>query len=289
MSKICQITYRGSLSSCNYKCAYCPFSKHTQGAGVNELAADKKHLQRFIRRVGESGFCGGVQIAPHGEALIHRYYWEGMAQLSRLPGVKAVGAQSNFSFCVEEMLPVFSETGGKIEKLRLWGTFHPAMTVAEVFTDTCRRLRERGVSLCVGAVAVPEELPVFQKFRKELPEEITMWFNAMDGLERGYTPEEQRAFQTMDPYFERSCHPPAADSRWCTGHLFVRSTGEVTSCNLCRIPRGNFYEASLEELAASVQICHRKRCDCYLASSIREDLPEYAWFGPYSMFRIPSA
>ena len=52
---------------------------------------------------------GAVQIVPYGEALIHPYYWEGLAALSRSPVIDAVGAQSNFSFPTEEMLSVYRD------------------------------------------------------------------------------------------------------------------------------------------------------------------------------------
>lgn len=62
---------------------------------------------------------GAVQIVPYGEALIYPYYWEGLAALSKSPVIDAVGAQSNFSFPVKEMLSVYRNHGGELEKLRL--------------------------------------------------------------------------------------------------------------------------------------------------------------------------
>ncbi len=91
------------------------------------------------------GLGGAVLIAPYGEALIHDYYWEALGALSGNPRVEAAGAQSNFSFPVDQMLDIYHRHGGDLKKLRLWGTFHPEMTSVEQFTATCRRLSERGV------------------------------------------------------------------------------------------------------------------------------------------------
>ena len=39
-----------------------------------------------------------LMVVPYGEALIHPWYWEGLAFLSRLKQAEAVGVQTNFSF-----------------------------------------------------------------------------------------------------------------------------------------------------------------------------------------------
>lgn len=50
-------------------------------------------------------------VVPYGEALIHSWYWEGMAHISMLPWIEAVGAQTNFSFSLEESLGIFEGAG----------------------------------------------------------------------------------------------------------------------------------------------------------------------------------
>ena len=131
--------YRGALKSCNYSCSYCPFSK--KRGSTRELEEDRQALFRFISRMdGLHSAEGALQIIPYGEALIHPYYWEGLAQLSRNPRLDAVGAQSNFSFPVKEMLSVYRQHSGNISKLRLWGTFHPEMTTVEQFVRQCNLL-----------------------------------------------------------------------------------------------------------------------------------------------------
>ena len=39
------ILYRGSLKSCNYRCNYCPFSKHPRSE--RELLRDREQWFRF--------------------------------------------------------------------------------------------------------------------------------------------------------------------------------------------------------------------------------------------------
>lgn len=45
--------YRGSLSSCNYDCPYCPFGKTKDSAAT--LAKDRAGLETFVRWVAEQG------------------------------------------------------------------------------------------------------------------------------------------------------------------------------------------------------------------------------------------
>lgn len=118
------IQYRGSLKSCNYSCSYCPFAKRK--SSTEELARDRESWFRFCDTVEKTGdIYGAVMVVPYGEALIHICYWEGLARLSRLDTVEAVGAQTNLSFPVEKMLNEYRKAGGRLEKLRLWATFHP--------------------------------------------------------------------------------------------------------------------------------------------------------------------
>ena len=227
------IVYRGSLKSCNYQCSYCPFSKHR--ASERELAKDKEQWLHFVRTFEERAeelHMHALMVAPYGEALIHSWYWEGLARLSALPQTDAAGAQTNLSFSVKKALKDYIREDGIQEKLRLWATFHPEMTSAADFAEKCRQIRSEGISICAGAVGVPENLPLIRLLRKELPEEIYLWVNRMDGMRRAYTPEERNAFLEIDPYFERELLPTPADVTKCHGRLFAEGDGRLHICNI---------------------------------------------------------
>ena len=87
-------------------------------------------------------------------SMIHAYYQEAMAKLSRLPLVECVGIQSNFSFDVETFMARLQENNADITKLRLWGTFHPEMTSIEKFRVQCISLKDNGIQFSVGIVGV---------------------------------------------------------------------------------------------------------------------------------------
>lgn len=299
------VLYRGSLKSCNYHCGYCPFSKHQ--SSKRELERDQEAWFRFTESIAAGKVPGdfrALMVVPYGEALIHPWYWEGLAALSRLGQMDAVGAQTNLSFPLGESLERFGKAGGRVEKLRLWATFHPEMVSPERFAGKCRQVREAGIVLCVGAVGVPGNIGLIQRLKGLLPEDIYLWVNRMDGLKREYTKEEREAFLELDPYFWRELALPPADERQCRGRVFVESDGRMRLCNISRVTAENWYhpQAAVQGKAVGGQggsweeqsadrgtplICGRKQCFCYLAYGGRADRMNTVMFGPYPVFRIP--
>ena len=298
------VLYRGSLKSCNYHCSYCPFSKNRMNK--RELDRDREQWFSFVRNFAEKAGAFGVRalmVVPYGEALIHPWYWEGLAHISACRRTDVVGAQTNASFSIAESLAYFDAYGGVREKLRLWATFHPEMTTVKEFSDRCRELADKGITLCAGAVGVPEHIGLIQKLREELPEDIYLWINKMDGLRRPYTEEEKKAFQKIDPYFSRELVPVLADESKCTERLFVEGDGRLRICNISKVlgvesemfcqtffsslkaasPTGGRGAISVE----SKQVCGRRVCSCYLAYGGRGDFMNRILFGPYPLFRIP--
>ena len=288
--------YRGSLKSCNYSCSYCPFAKRT--GTKKSIQKDQQAFFRFIAQMIQQQNGGALLVVPYGEALIHPYYWEGLAALSKSPAMDAVGAQSNFSFSAKKMLAVYRTHGGVLEKLRLWGTFHPEMVTAERFARQCRFLTEQGVSYCAGAVGVPEHLEQIRALRETLLDSVYLWINKMDGLKRRYTDGEIAAFTEIDPYFRQELKHYRADYAACGDSRFVEADGTIRRCNISRQKIGNFYEESGRneregrldceglESRPDPGYCSRKECSCYLAYCSREDAVN-PFFRPYPAFRIP--
>jgi len=284
-TNIRQWYYRGSLRTCNYTCSYCPFSKHPK-LGQNELEKDKQALVRFVNYMEThiKQRCA-VQIVPYGEALIYTYYWKELAVLSSNSQIEAVGAQTNLSFPVDKMLAVYKDAGGKLEKLRLWGTFHPQQTSMENFLSQCQAVQRQHVLYCVGAVGVPEQIPVLKELRALLPKATYMWINKMDGLKRSYTEAEVQAFSEIDRYFIQELKVHKANPQKCVDSCFVEADGTMYPCNICRQSMGNLYQPDDNQTMAGA--CQRKRCSCYLAYCNQNE-PELQSFAPYPAFRIPA-
>lgn len=284
------VLYRGSLKSCNYRCSYCPFSKHRMSEKESEK--DRGQWEHFVASILQKAAemdIGALMVVPYGEALIHSWYWEGLGRLSANPKMDAVGAQTNLSFSMDSSFSHFLEAGGQLHKLRLWATFHPEMTTVGAFAEKCRKIREKGVNLCAGAVGVPENIELIRRLRKELPEEIYLWINRMDGLGRRYTEDEKEEFLKIDPYFERELFPVRGDASQCGGRLFVEGDGKLRTCNISRILEKSWDEW-LEEGKHDFPApqCGRKLCSCYLAYGGRDDFVNRVFFGHYPLFRIPA-
>lgn len=307
------VLYRGSLKSCNYRCSYCPFSKHR--GSEREYERDRRQWFRFVdslledrgeaergrereggcgqesrrerEREGQPRSVGALMVVPYGEALIHGWYWQGLGRLAAKDEMDCVGAQTNLSFPVEQSLEEYRNAGGQMGKLRLWATFHPEMTDVKTFAERCRELQDTGTLICAGAVGVPGNMEVIWRLRQLLPDGIYLWVNKMDGLGRCYTEEEIRGFRQADPLFDRELVPVEADSRKCAGRLFVEADGRVRACNISGDLGINWYDRDRREAVPGPPVCVRKRCSCYLAYGGRKDVMNRVLFGPYPVFRIP--
>lgn len=288
------ILYRGSLKSCNYACSYCPFSKHPSSDREGEK--DRQQWFRFsqsLKERAEDLEKFALMVVPYGEALLHPWYWEGFGALSRLPQAEAVGAQTNLSFSLEDALKVFEKAGGKKEKLRLWATFHPEMISPEEFAAKCKAVQKAGLSLCAGAVGVPENLPLLEKLRLLLPESVYLWINRMDGLKRPYTRDEEGGFSAIDPFFCRELTAVRGQKENCRNRLFVEANGRMRTCNISPPLSGSWYSEDFSSLASDGNFsfpgakCSQKICSCYLAYGGRKETVNSLIFGEYPLFRIP--
>lgn len=285
------IIYRGTLKSCNYHCSYCPFSKRR--FSEKELEKDRRQWQEFCASFAEksldpadtwAGDTGAVMVAPYGEALIHPWYWEGMAFLSGLPNIEAVGAQTNLSFNQDEALSIFDRMDGRRNKLRLWATFHPEMVSVSCFSEQCQQIKKEGVGICAGAVGVPDNITLLRQLRKALPEDIYLWINRMDGLKRPYLPQEEASFHEIDPYFSQELLIRKAEPSQCRGRLFVDGDTTVRVCNIGRPLKEQW---PLYIPGSYIEDCGSSVCSCFLAYGGRKDFENRLLFGRYPLFRIP--
>lgn len=291
--------YRGSLDFCNYSCSYCPFSKKTYRKSI--LARDEAQWNRFVTEFeSDAAYEGAVLVTPYAEALLYDYYWEGLARLSRLPYIDYVGAQSNFSFSIEEKLSVYGNAGGELKKLRLWLTFHPEMISPEAFAEKCSVLSEHQVAFSAGCVGIPGEVERIGKLRKLLPKSCYLWINKMDGAKRPYTQKEIEALEHIDPFFilelrghsgKGRCRQAVRALRFYgrperTESYFVHADGRVSGCNLCHNVLFSIYDKDRMQKAGEKQGCSIKNCSCYLSYN-NLHMDELVFFEPYPMFRIP--
>jgi MoaA/NifB/PqqE/SkfB family radical SAM enzyme len=252
------ILYRGPLSSCNYGCAYCPFAKRREDRAA--LAHDRAAWERFTDWIAArpADDALGVLVTPWGEALVRRWYREGLARLSRLPQVVRAAAQTNLSGPLDWL------ERADPSRLALWCTYHPAWTTHERFLAQCRRLDAAGVGYSVGVVGVPEHHAAAVAMRRALRPETYMWINAVKSAGRDAAWEAR--WQAIDPLFALNvAHHPSRGRACGAGHraISVDGDGTMRRCHFIAEPIGNLYQEGWDA-ALAPRPCTNETCHCHI-------------------------
>ncbi len=253
------ILYRGSLESCNYDCWYCPFAKAQDSA--DSLAADAAGLRRFVDWVAADRTRRlGILFTPWGEALVRDYYREALVELSHLPHVTRVVAQTNLSYPLDWL-----ESADR-RSAALWCSYHPSQTSRERFLSQTARLRELGIRHTVGMVGLKEDLPEIESMRAALPEQTTLWINAYKREANYYTADQVARLGAIDRFFplNNTYHPSRGKACEAGARtITVDESGEVHRCHFVNQRLGNLYT---DDLAAMLKprACPNESCHCYI-------------------------
>ena len=274
------ILYRGPLASCNYGCAYCPFAKRRDDRAA--LTRDRAAWERFVGWLTAQGAGSfGVLVTPWGEALIRRWYRDGMIALSHLPQIHRVAAQTNLS-CELGWL-----ADADPARLALWCTYHPGWTSLDDFAARCARLTALGVSHSVGVVGEPAHLAAAAALRRALPADTYVWINAVKA--HPYTPDEIAAWEAIDPLFRLNLQrypslgaPCGAGSRAIT----VDGDGVMRRCHFIAEPIGNLYAPDWRA-ALTPRTCTNADCHCHIGYVHLDHLELTKLFAGGLLERVP--
>ncbi len=252
------IYYRGSLSSCNYACGYCPFAKTSNTR--KELLADQAEVERFVEWVSLRKEKLSLLFTPWGEALGHRYYRNALVRLSRMPAVHRVSIQTNLS------APVDSLAEADTESLSLWTTYHPGEVSRARFLARCRELDRLGIRYSVGVVGMQEHLAEIEALRSELSPQVYLWVNAYKREEAYYSPPELERLSRVDPHFALNNQRYPSLGKSCAAgqtHFTVDGTGRVRRCHFVGEALGNIYSDDPQNFLAP-RLCPNHSCGCYI-------------------------
>jgi hypothetical protein len=253
------ILYRGPLASCNYGCEYCPFAKRVDDNAA--LAADRAALDRFTAWLrGRSGDKIGVLFTPWGEALTRRWYQQAFVELSQLPQIRRVAAQTNLS------TPLDWLDGAHAEKIALWCTYHPEWTTRARFLAQVAALGERGVACSVGVVGFRRSFDEIEALRRELPSGVYLWVNAPKSEQSPYSDAEMARLLAVDPRVADNCVEHASRGESCRAGADVVSVdgdGVIRRCHFVKEPIGNLYDGGLEA-ALGERACPNDTCGCHI-------------------------
>jgi hypothetical protein len=276
------ILYRGSLSSCNYDCPYCPFAKHYESA--DELAADRHGLERFTNWIdARTADRLAVFFTPWGEALVRAWYRQAMIRLSKLTQVDKVAVQTNLS-CNLDWL-----ADADTSKLGFWCTYHPGQTSRRTFLAQCAKLTDLGIAHSVGCVGLREHLEEIRQLRHALPNSTYLWINAYKSLPGYYDTALLTEFESIDSLFPLNNTRHSSIGRACrTGStvITVDSHGAVRRCHFVDNVLGNLYDSSFQQVLAK-RPCPNANCGCHIGYVHLEHLQLQRVFGERMLERIP--
>lgn len=278
------VLYRGPLSSCNYDCAYCPFAKHVSSR--DELSRDEAGLARFVEWVEhEADRDVGVLFTPWGEALIRSWYRDAMLRLSWSERVTRVAAQTNLTGPQAWLSELNRDTAA------LWVTYHPTQIAYEKLLARVLHLSELGLRHSVGVVGLRENLPLAQRLRTDLPDDVYLWVNAYKSEGPAYYEAgEAEAFARIDPLFALNNvrHPSAGEGcRAGADAITVDGEGNVRRCHFVDDALGNLYRTPLAELL-SERACPNATCGCYIGYVHLDRLGLYDVYGDGVLERVPA-
>jgi hypothetical protein len=253
------VMYRGPLTSCNYGCRYCPFSKHAESDA--QLRRDKDSLHRFVDWIAsQDGVRWRLLFTPWGEALVRSWYRNAFVELSHCPNIDSVAVQTNMSCSVDWVRQC------DLDRIAFWATYHPTEACRDDFVRKVIQLRAWNVRLSVGMVAMPESLDYLAPLRAALPSDVYLWLNPQMPRNRRYTDEETRRFTEIDPLFPMALRRLRTRGKQCrTGEVTftIDGEGDMRRCHFVDEVIGSIYAADWRA-ALRPRNCPNQFCDCYL-------------------------
>ena len=276
------ILYRGTLSSCNYGCAYCPFAKRVDTR--EQLADDAEDLRRFIDWVSERDASTSVFFTPWGEALIRQPYQRALARLTHMPHVGRAAIQTNLSMALSWVDDCVAE------RLGIWATFHPGWSQRDAFVARVTQLHERGVQVSAGVVGMREHLDAIADLRARLPDAVYLWVNAYKRIPGYYRADELAFLREIDPLFPmNNRYHPSRDRACRAGEqvISVAGDGRVRRCHFIAEVIGNIYDADFER-SLQPRLCSNDTCGCHIGYAHLSHLGLDRVFGAGILERVPA-
>lgn len=279
-----RLMYRGQLSSCNYDCQYCPFAKHWESK--EELAKDKADLLRFVDWLQAQTNSLEVFFTPWGEALVRHWYQAAFAEVSKLPHVQKVVAQTNISYKFDWLENCDKDT------VALWTTYHPTEITREKFLAKCLELKQRQVRFSVGTVGTREGFDDIEWLRDQLPDDVYLWVNAFKDVgDTYYSTAELEKLKQVDPLFGVNLQNYPSLGKACQAGesiVTIDGDGDIRRCHFIDDVIGNIYGDTGLDGALKARLCSKQMCDCHIGYVHLDELQLYDTFEGGILERIPA-
>lgn len=276
------ITYRGSLSSCNYDCHYCPFAKTSNTR--SELKIDQQSLNRFVNWALQRPEHMRILFTPWGEALVRKAYQKALIALSHAKNITKVAIQTNLS-CNLKWVNEANKS-----QLALWTTYHPSQVSLDKFIDKCHYLYQNNVRFSVGCVGLKHDFDAIQQLRKQLPDDVYLWINAYKDETNYYHEDEIKHLLKIDPLFDLNRHNHYSLNEPCfagESSFMVNHNGDIQRCHFIKNTIANIYDADFTQ-ALKPRLCTLQTCDCHIGYIHLKKLQLNRTFKNGMVERIPS-
>ncbi len=278
-----KILYRGSLSSCNYSCEYCPFAQTK--ASKNSIQEDRSALDRFTKWLDSQNNQFEIFFTPRGEALTYPYYRDAISELSWKKNIGKVVIQTNFS-CDTKWIE-----NCNAKKTAFWLTYHPEEVEAEEFAEKCKKLNKIGIQYSVGVVGIKEHFDSIKKMRILLPDKTYLWINAFKRSNDYYSAKEIESLVSIDPLFRDNLEYYDSYGKPCkTGYdvFAVEGNGDIKRCHFSEDILGNISSHTLDQVSKK-RPCTAQTCHCHIGYVYLEHLKLDKIYGSRILERIPEA
>ncbi|MCP3922441.1 MAG: radical SAM protein [Desulfobacterales bacterium] len=278
-----KVLYRGTLSSCNYSCEYCPFAQTK--ASEKAMQEDKAALERFTKWLDSQNNQFEIFFTPRGEALMYPYYRKVISELSWKNNIDKVVIQTNFS-CDTKWIESCN-----VNKTAFWLTYHPEEVKAESFANKCIKLNRVGIKYSVGVVGIKEHFDSIRKMRVLLPDDTYLWINAFKRSDDYYNGKEIEFLVSIDPLFRHNLEYYDSFGKSCkTGYdvFAVEGNGDIKRCHFSEELLGNISSHTLDQTSKK-RPCTTQTCHCHIGYVYLEHLELNKVYGNGILERIPKA
>jgi MoaA/NifB/PqqE/SkfB family radical SAM enzyme len=268
--------------ACNYKCRYCPPSKHEE-YGKEAYQPFEKLVEGWETVYKKYG-CAHIQING-GEPSVYPDFFKLIEIISKMHTIEII---TNLSFDLENVLNRIPS-----KRLRIGASFHPEFSDFSKFFNKMKILKNEGYPLWVNYVAYPENLEKMGYYEAEfLKEGINFTILPYNGMykdrmyPKNYTAEELKLLKkSYDAGGEtgednrsildwKTNAASAAEKKICRmGQMYAKiyPSGEVyRCCGKKSLSLGNIFKNTFELLDEALQ-CENDECLCWRCMLINEE------------------
>lgn len=154
---------------CNFECAYCcAYSVVTTEKTWHTEDSYERFLQ-VTERLSQVPYQLRMRVQTLGEPFVSREFLERAGWLTSHDNIDFVELVTNGSL-FKQRLKYITESGGDLNKLSLWVTFHHTEIGMEKFLEQAEYAQDSGAFVVVNALAFPDSIAIVEELHKECGE-----------------------------------------------------------------------------------------------------------------------